>query len=89
MTVRELTQEEAEKLGLEKAEGVIVTAIADGTPAAESEIRPGDLILEINREPIGDMADFNKATDGIKKGDMVLFLIKRGPYTHFFTLEVK
>ena len=49
LSVQELTPEIAERLGLSEQEGVVVSGVEDESPAGEAGLRPGDLILEINR----------------------------------------
>lgn len=85
--VRELTPEIASRLGLSETEGVVITSIADDSPAAESGLKPGDLIVEVNRLQVKGMGDYREITGDIKKGDTVLFLVRRGGNTLFFTLE--
>jgi putative radical SAM enzyme (TIGR03279 family) len=47
--------------------GGLVSAIEPGSPAAETELRPGDRILRINGQPIRDVIDFQfaAADDGL------------------------
>ena len=89
LTVKELTPELADRLGLDEKEGVIITGVTDDSPAAEAGLKPGDLVIEINRRPIASQGDYNLALKKIKKGETVLFLIRRGPNTLFFTLKNK
>ena len=88
LTVRDLTPEVADRLGLDEEEGVIISGIADGGPAAESGLKPGDLVLEINKEPVKTVEDYNRILKDIQKGDTLLFLVRRGSNTLFATLEV-
>ena len=87
ITVQELTPELASRLGLDKASGVVVTGLADGSPAAESGLQPGDLILEINRQPVETVADYQAVIGKAKAGETLLFLIRRGSNTLFFTIN--
>ncbi|MBU2550363.1 MAG: DegQ family serine endoprotease [Proteobacteria bacterium] len=89
LTVKELTPELAERLGLGESEGVIIAGVADDSAAAESGLKPGDLIVEIDRNPVKDIGEYRKVIVGKKKGDTLLFLIKRGPNTLFFTLKIQ
>ena len=89
ITVQELTPELAERLGLSETHGVVISGIADGSPAAESGLKPGDVILEMNRTAIKGIRDYQKIEDGVEKGDTVLFLIRRGSNTLFFTMEAQ
>jgi len=57
--------------------GVMVHSIVENSPAAEAGIEPGDIILEINGEPIytwGDMQDILKAS---KEGEEITLLVQK------------
>ncbi len=88
MTVEEITPDIAARLGIKNEEGVIVTRVEEGSPAAEAGLRPGDIIKEIQREPVKDMATYNNLIGKLEKGS-ALILIKRGGSTFFVTLEMK
>ncbi len=87
LTVQEVTSQMAESLGLEGTGGVVVTAIEPGGPGNEAGFRPGDVILAIDRQPIGDLKDFRTATAKIKMGKCILFLIHRGETTLFLAVK--
>ncbi len=87
LTVQEVTPRIAESLGLERTEGVVVTAVEPGSPGIEAGFRPRDVILEIDRKPIRNLKDFQNATAKFKKGKSVLFLIQRGETTLFLAMK--
>jgi len=89
LTVQKLTPQIAESLGLDRAEGVVVTMVEPGSPADEAGLRRGDVILEIDRKSIRKPADYEKAIINIKKkkGKGVLFLVRRGETTLFLALK--
>lgn len=87
MTVQRVTPQIAESLGLDKAEGVVVTDVEAGSAADESGIRRGDVILQIDRRPIRSVEEYRKSVAGIRKGKGVLFLVKRGESTLFLALK--
>jgi len=87
LTVQEVTPQIADSLGLEGTEGVVVTSIEPGGPGNEAGFRPKDVILKIDRQPIGDLKDFRSATAKIKKGESILFLIQRGNTTLFLAMK--
>jgi len=87
LTVQKLTPQIAESLGLDKTEGIVVTAVEAGSAAEESGIRRGDVIVEINRKPVRNVEDYRKAIAGIRKGKGVLFLVRRGDSTLFLALK--
>jgi serine protease Do len=87
LTVQRLTPQIAESLGLEKSDGVVVTAVEPGSAADEAGIRRGDVLLEVDRKPIRSVEEFKKSVAGIKKGKGVLFLVRRGENTLFLALR--
>lgn len=89
VSVQDLTPELADRLGTPETAGVVVTGVADGSPADEAGMRPGDVILEINRGAIKDVDDYRKAVSGIAKGETVLLLVRRGENTLFFALKIR
>ncbi len=88
MLVENLTPELAQRFGLSERSGVVVVQVARGTPAAEAGLRPGDLILEIDQEPVDNVSQFNRKVSDYKEGDTVLLLVKRGGSTLYLTLKV-
>ena len=52
MTVQKLTPQLAENLGLDKTDGVVVTAVEPGSAADEAGVRRGDVIVEVDRKPV-------------------------------------
>jgi serine protease Do len=87
LTVQEVTPQIAESLGREGTGGVVVSSIEPGGPGADAGFRPKDVILEIDRQRIGDLKDFRSATDKIKKGKSILVLVQRGETTLFLAVK--
>jgi serine protease Do len=87
LTVQRLTPQMAESLGLDKTEGVVVTAVEPGSAADEAGIRRGDVILEIDRKAIRNLDEYKKSVSAIRKGRGVLFLVRRGDSTLFLALK--
>jgi serine protease Do len=87
LTVQRLTPQMAESLGLEKVEGVVVTAVEPGSAADDAGIRRGDLILEVDRKSVRNVDEYKKAIAGVRKGRGVLFLVRRGESTLFLALK--
>jgi serine protease Do len=77
--VRSLTPELREQLELEESvRGVVVTGVEPGSSAAAAGVRAKDVIAEINRKPIRDVADFRRTLQNSKAGDALLILLFRG-----------
>ncbi|MDH3444831.1 MAG: DegQ family serine endoprotease [Deltaproteobacteria bacterium] len=87
LTVQKLTPQIAESLGLDKTDGVVVTAVEPGSAADEGGIRRGDVIVEVDRKAVRSVEDYRKAIDGSRKGRGVLFLVRRGESTIFLALK--
>jgi serine protease Do len=88
MSVQTLTSEVAETLGLPKdVHGVVVTSVDLGGPAAEGGLRRGDVILEVNRRPVRNVRQYEKAIKAGSKGTSVLLLVRRGDNTIFLALR--
>lgn len=64
--------------------GVIITGINPGSPIAESGLREGDVIIEVNRQRVKDVDDFNRKMERAG-GNKVLLLVYRGG-NHFYVL---
>ena len=87
MTVQELTPKLAESLGIEETEGLIITDVDPDSSAAEAGILRGDIILEINREKVADVAQYKKALQAAENKKSVLLLIQRDKNTRFVVIE--
>ena len=88
ITVEELTPELANKLGLSETRGIVVLQVSANTPADEAGIRPGDIILEVDQVLVENLDQFNRKMGTYKKGDTILFLIKREEATLYLTVKV-
>jgi serine protease Do len=87
LTVQRLTPQMAESLGLERSDGVVVSAVEPGSAADEAGIRRGDVIMEVDRRAVRNLDDYKKAIAGVRKGRGVLFLVRRGDSTLFLALK--
>ena len=88
LTVQPLTPDIAENLGLPSdTKGVVVSGVESGSAAEDAGLHRGDVILEVNREPVKDLATYRKALKGTAKGKSVLFLVRRGDNTIFLALK--
>ena len=76
-SVQGLTPELAEKLKVQKAEGVLVSSVEAGGPAAMKGVRSGDVIIEVNHYNVKDLKEFREALKRVNPGDSILLLILR------------
>jgi len=87
LRVQNLTPELAEQLGVEEEQGVVVTAVEPGSPADEANIRRGDVILEVDRSTVKDVADLRQKLSRTDQG--ALLLVRRGDATLFVAIKKK
>jgi serine protease Do len=81
-----VTPDVARRLEIPEGKGVLVQAVRSGSPAEEAGIRAGDVILEVNREPVDSVGAFREAVKKSAK-DTVLLLVRRGDSTIFIALR--
>ena len=68
--IQYVSKEIAEVEKLDKPRGALVASVADGSPSDDAGIKPGDIILEFDENPINEMSELPKivaATDVGKK----------------------
>ncbi len=87
LSVQTLTPEIAENLGVSETKGVVVSGVESGSAADDAGIRRGDVILEVNRQAVGDVDDYKAALKKIETGKNVLLLVRRGDNTIFLALK--
>ncbi|NIT36539.1 MAG: Do family serine endopeptidase [candidate division Zixibacteria bacterium] len=87
--VGNLTPSLRRKLGLpEDQEGVVVGSIRQASDAYQNGLRKGDVIVEVNREAVSDVGDFNRAVSDISVGDQVLLVVITEGHTRYVTFEL-
>ncbi len=83
-----LTPEIARELGVKNAQGVVVSEVVPGGPADRAGLRRGDLILELNRQPVKKPEDVAAVLGNMKDGDMALLRVMRGEAAVFIAVPV-
>ncbi|HZM98912.1 MAG TPA: DegQ family serine endoprotease [Pyrinomonadaceae bacterium] len=87
LTLQPLTPELASRYGLDADDqGLLVTKVDPASNAAGEGIRQGDLIQEVNRQPVKTFAEFNAAM-GQSGTKPALVLIKRRNNVTYITLK--
>ena len=67
--------------------GVVVTQVKPNSPADRAGIRPGDILVEVNRKVIRSVEDFEQLASSLDAKASVLVLIQRGKGTIFLTIK--
>ena len=76
ITVRPITADLADRLDVPAGKGVIVQDVKSGSFADDIGLNRGDLILEINKQPVNTAEDFSRIEGTLKKGQDVVFLVR-------------
>jgi serine protease Do len=80
-----LTDPIRRQLGLDRSVvGALVSGVADGSPAGDAGMRPGDVILQVDRQDVDSPRSAAAAL--AKASPPILLLVRRGESTVFLTL---
>ncbi|HSE78566.1 MAG TPA: DegQ family serine endoprotease [Alphaproteobacteria bacterium] len=92
MSLSAITPELRERFEVaEKTKGVLITKVAEGTPAAERGLRPGDVIVEIDQEEVtspAQVAQKVKDARAAGKKKSILVMIERQGEQRFVGLSL-
>jgi len=77
VTVKPVPEAVAKHLNLPPNQGVVVTDLKPGGFADTIQVSRGDVILEVNRKPVGDPKEFAKIEAELKPGQDVVFVVRQ------------
>jgi serine protease Do len=85
--VDELTPQIAREIGLPAGTtGVVISDVDASSSAAEAGLQRGDVIQEVNRQPVNNVEQYEKAIRATGNGE-VLLLINRGGATRYVAIS--
>lgn len=88
LAVMDLNKEIIRQLGFNKEEkGVVVVRVEPGSPADEAEMKKGDIIKEINKKEIDNLATYNQVLTSMKRNESMLLFINRGGKRFYVILK--
>jgi serine protease Do len=76
LTVRNITPDLADRLNIPAGKGVVVQDVKQGSFAEDLGLNRGDVILEVNKQPVNNPDDFSKIEKSLKSGQDVVFLVR-------------
>ncbi len=77
LSVRTLNQEMADRLDVPAGKGVIAQEVKTGSFAEDVGLTRGDIILEVNKQPVNSEDEFNRVAATLKSGQDVVFLVRQ------------
>jgi C-terminal processing protease CtpA/Prc len=75
LQVDSLTRQLGEYFGVKNGEGVLVRAVEKGSAGEASGVKAGDVIIKVDKEPIGSRSDWRRAMRS-RSGKVNLVLIR-------------
>ncbi len=87
LQLKDLTPEAAREAGLKPDQGVVVAAVRPGSPAEEGDVHAGDIVLEVNRQPVKGAEDMKAKMAKLGDKGQALLLIQRGKNTLYLVLK--
>jgi serine protease Do len=76
LSVRSITPDLADRLNITAGKGVVVQDVKQGSFAEDVGLNRGDVILEVNKQPVNNPEDFAKIESSLKSGQDVVFLVR-------------
>ncbi|PLX95549.1 MAG: peptidase [Desulfuromonas sp.] len=87
LSVMEISPELRRRLNIQAEQGVVITAVTPASPAAESGLRPGDVIVEFNNQQITSTQDLTAALKQSDQNTIQRLLIQRGKGLFFIAIK--
>src|SRR5262245_50485053 len=78
LKVESLTADNAQRFKLTAKSGLLVTDVAPGSSGEAAGIKPGDAILEVNRQAVSSVEGLKRVIAAAKPGDPVPVYLQRG-----------
>jgi serine protease Do len=76
LAVRDIDHDVVKRLNLPHTlRGVVVSQVEPLSPAYDSDIERGFVILEVNRQPVESVGDYRRLTAGAKPGAVLMFFL--------------
>jgi len=87
LVVQNLTPDLAQQFDAEAGEGVVVTDVKPGSVAVMAGIRTGTIILQVDRQPVTNPAEFRRAVKNSSDDNRVLLLVNQGEMQRYVVLR--
>ncbi len=75
--VQDLTPELADSFNLKNAQGALIAGVLKGGPADDGGVRPGDVLLAVNGNPVTDSSSLLNLIAALKPGDKARLSVAR------------
>lgn len=89
VTVKKVDSELERKFRLYVSEGCVITSVDKDSPADNAGLRPGDVILQLNRAAVQNEDDFNRALQQTSDQDRIVLRVVRGQTVNLLLVKLK
>jgi serine protease Do len=86
LQLQDVDPQMAAQLDLESDHGVVVVGVEPGSPAQNAGIQQGDMILEVNRQPVSSVQETKNVISKAEDKDHLLLLVSRDKADFFVAL---
>ena len=87
LQLQDLNPQLAKQLGLKVEQGAVVVGVQPGSPADQGAIRQGEVIVEVNREPVKSVKEVKDAVAKAGDKDTLLLLVEGPRGKHYVVLK--
>lgn len=87
LQLHDLSPQIGQRFRLHADQGVVVVGVEPGSPAHEAGIQQGDVIIEVNRQPVNSVKEVKENIDKSRDEDHLLLLVQRQNGKFFVPLE--
>ena len=89
LRLRDLTPELVQRFSYDEDDGgVLITGVRPGSEAARRGLRRGDLIVNVNRQPVNSVMEYREILEELNSGAAVLFRVRRGEANRLIALRL-
>jgi serine protease Do len=88
VSAQTITPAEAERMKLKIASGALVLAVQPGSPAADADMRHGDVIHKIDQKEVKTVEDLAQAVSALRDGQEVAVQIERRGQMFFVNVRL-
>ena len=89
VNIGDVDAEKAKELGLDKVEGVYVGGVPDNGAARSAGIKEGDVIIQVENEPIRNTAELQEKISQYRPGDAVNVVVVRNKEKKQFNVTLR
>ena len=88
-TIQDVTPSMAKAFGMDAPGGVLIADVSPNSPAANAGLRPGDIVMSVNGQPISESSDLRLQVSEAGPGATFPMTVKRGTGTLNITAKLR